>query len=481
MATEIQSERNQIANNSFQTYFDAMPCYVIVQDRDFKIIEANQMFREDFGDPQGGYCYKIYKKRDEKCDECPVERTFQTGKKQGSEQVIRDKSGQDVNVVAYTSPIKNNRGDIDAVLAICVDITELKYLAGRLKESEAQNRLVFDEVPCYISIQDKDLRLVRTNRRFKEDFSEQLGGFCYEVHKYRSEPCIPCPVIRTFQDGKLHQSEEVVTSKHGEQVYVLVHTAPIRNAHNEITHVMEMSANITDIRKLQSQLTSLGLLVGTISHGIKGLITGLDGGMYLVNSGLKQDNQNRIKKGWEIIQRNVCRIRAMVFNILYYSKEREPEWEKASPLRIITDVCSQLESASRDLGIELRKDFAEKVSDFLVDPPAIHSMLVNLIENAMDACRKDLDKDKHWIEIKLMDHGDTVVYEVADNGIGMDRETREKAFSLFFSSKGVEGTGLGLFIANKIVQKHGGSVNINSTPNVGSRFTVSLPRNHSLG
>jgi len=457
-----------------------MPCYVTVQDRDFKIIEANLLFRKYIGDPQDCYCYEIYKGRDAKCDECPVERTFLTGQKQGSEHVIRDKTGQNIEVIAYTSPIKNNRGEVSAVLEICVDVTELKFLERRVKESEAQNRLLFDEVPCYISIQDRDLRLVRTNRRFKEDFDEHLGGYCYEKYKHRTEPCIPCPVIRTFQDGKLHMSEEVVTSKHGEQAYVLVHTAPIRNAHNEITHVMEMSTNITDIRRLQSQLTSLGLLVGTISHGIKGLITGLDGGMYLVSSGLKKDNQERTKKGWEIIKRNVGRIRAMVFNILYYSKEREPEWERASPLQIITDVCNLLEGTARELGVEFRRDFAEEVDDFVVDPTAIHSMLVNLMENAIDACRKDLDKKDHWIEIKLMEEDDSVVYEVADNGIGMDQETREKAFSLFFSSKGVEGTGLGLFIANRIVQKHGGSIHIDSNLNGGSCFTVRLPRNHRL-
>jgi signal transduction histidine kinase len=65
--------------------------------------------------------------------------------------------------------------------------------------------------------------------------------------------------------------------------------------------------------------------------------------------------------------------------------------------------------------------------------------------------------------------------EVEDNGIGMDRETREKIFSLFFSSKGIKGTGLGLFISNKIVDKHGGSIGVDSSPGCGTRFEVRLP------
>jgi signal transduction histidine kinase len=64
---------------------------------------------------------------------------------------------------------------------------------------------------------------------------------------------------------------------------------------------------------------------------------------------------------------------------------------------------------------------------------------------------------------------------VEDNGIGMDRETREKAFSLFFSSKGLKGTGLGLFISNKIVDKHGGDIRVDSEQGRGTRFVIRLP------
>ncbi len=66
-------------------------------------------------------------------------------------------------------------------------------------------------------------------------------------------------------------------------------------------------------------------------------------------------------------------------------------------------------------------------------------------------------------------------FEVEDNGIGMDRETRDKVFSLFFSSKGLKGTGLGLFISNKIVDKHGGEIDVDSEPGRGTRFVVRLP------
>jgi signal transduction histidine kinase len=79
-------------------------------------------------------------------------------------------------------------------------------------------------------------------------------------------------------------------------------------------------------------------------------------------------------------------------------------------------------------------------------------------------------------------HGsdDHVEFVISDNGIGMDRETREKAFTLFFSSKGTEGTGLGLFVSNKIAIEHGGSIALESELNKGSRIAVRIPRSRSI-
>ena len=95
----------------------------------------------------------------------------------------------------------------------------------------------------------------------------------------------------------------------------------------------------------------------------------------------------------------------------------------------------------------------------------------------MDACRIDTKKLEHWVKAKVSGAPGKVLFDISDNGIGMDRETREKAFSLFFSSKGAGGTGLGLFISNKIAQSHGGSIMVESEEGKGSRFVVEMPRN----
>ena len=72
-------------------------------------------------------------------------------------------------------------------------------------------------------------------------------------------------------------------------------------------------------------------------------------------------------------------------------------------------------------------------------------------------------------------HKNDIIFTVRDNGIGMDLETRENAFSLFYSSKGKKGTGLGLFIASKFIGQHGGDINIDSVKGQGALFTVKIP------
>jgi len=246
--------------------------------------------RENFGDRPGAFCYELYKKRGAPCPHCAVERSFRDGKPHTGEQRITLRDGSKLQTIVFTSPLVDENGDIGAVLALSADITKVKELQEKF-------HLLFEEVPCYISVQDRELRLLEANRQFRTDFGDEIGERCYRVYKHRTEPCITCPVAETFEDGEVRTREEVVTSRTGEQMNVLCSVAPLRNSLGEIESVMEMSTNITELRQVQSQLTSLGMLVGTVAHGIKGPLSGLDGGLYLMDSGFNKEKPERIDQG----------------------------------------------------------------------------------------------------------------------------------------------------------------------------------------
>ncbi len=225
--------------------------------------------------------------------------------------------------MVHTTPIRDDSGEVVAVMEMHTDIGEVKRLQSHAAAIQERLAQLFEEVPCFITVQGPDRVIQHANRQFRETFGDPVGEHCFKMYKHRDEQCLVCPMQQTFDTGETREHEEVLFTKDGEKLNVLCTTAPLRNADGEVEAVIEMCIDITQIRELQSQLTSIGLLVGSISHGIKGLLTGLDGGIYMVNSGFAKDKPERVEKGWEMVQRNVERIRSMVLDILYYAKDRE--------------------------------------------------------------------------------------------------------------------------------------------------------------
>ena len=248
----------------------------------------------------------------------------------------------------------------------------------------------------------------------------------------------------------------------------------IRQKLREYTESLENL--VREKTELQSHLSSLGLMIGSISHGIKGLLTGLDGGMYLLDSGFAKENQDRIKEGWEIVQLMVEKIRKLIQDILFYAKERDLKWERIDALRFADELAMVVEPKLKGLDIEFVKDFDARIGKFEVDAGYVHSALINILENAVDACTREKAKKSHKVIFGVRQDRKNIIFDVSDNGIGMDRETREKIFTPFFSSKREKGTGLGLFISNKIIEQHGGLIDVKSTVGEGTLFSITIPK-----
>ena len=238
---------------------------------------------------------------------------------------------------------------------------------------------------------------------------------------------------------------------------------------------MELATNITQVRKLQDHLSSLGLLMSSISHAVKGMLTALDGGLYLIQSGLKKNEPIRIQEGIDAAKLTAERIRNAVLDILYYAKERELKQEDTLVSSLIHDVFQIIEPRMKNLPIAYACDIEPCLGNIEVDRTALRTALVNILENAVEACVEDSGKPSHRIDFRARANGGQVLFEVIDDGIGMDQQTQEKLFSLFFSSKGQKGTGLGLFIAQRVIQQHQGYVSVISSPGKGTTVSVLIP------
>jgi histidine kinase len=115
-------------------------------------------------------------------------------------------------------------------------------------------QMLFDLVPCIITVQDKNYRLIRYNREFADKFDPKPGDYCYQAYKGLSEKCPDCPVEKTFNDGKTHWSEESGPDKKGTRRHWLVKTCPIQNSKGETVAVMEINLDITHRKELKEKL-----------------------------------------------------------------------------------------------------------------------------------------------------------------------------------------------------------------------------------
>jgi signal transduction histidine kinase len=286
-------------------------------------------------------------------------------------------------------------------------------------------------------------------------------------------------VKETFADGRSHTAEIDVTLKDGRVRRLFIQTSAIADDSGRISHVMEMCTDVTVIHQLQDHLAALGLHISSISHGIKGMLTGLDGGDYMIRSGLEKKNFDRISNGWEIIRENIAMIRKMVIDILYHSKNRPLELQPVSVFDFIQELVTTMDSRIRKAGIELILDTPNPSTDFhvIMDKNVLFGACLAILENAVDACISVAhDRKKLTIRIQVAETLDQVLFKIRDNGKGLDREYRQKIFSLFYSDKGNKGTGLGLFIARRSVQLHQGEIHVDSVPGEFTEFTIAIPK-----
>ena len=456
--------------------FSGLPCLVSVQDGYQRIVSVNQLYRDRLGDRLGQPGYDIYAGAAGSEVGSPVGRTLSTGLSQKSRETIIGADGSLSAVMVHTAPVRSVDGEIDLVLELAVDAGEVQRLQDELRATRQRYQQLFDEAPCFISVLDRRLRIQATNRRFKAEFGDSTGGLCYEAACGTGRPCFGCPTLKTLEDGQSHQTELTVRGKDGQPVQVVVWTAPIRNEAGEIEAVMEMATDITELSRMQDHLASLGMLIASLSHGIKGLLTALDGGVYKVNAGFRAGDQQMVQTGWCKVTELIGRIKSMVLDILFYAKKRELQLREIEAAELASQVAETVAPKAEQLGVVFISEISPNLGRFAVDAVVLSAAMVNILENAVDACLDDRTKQTHEVVFRARPDANGVFFEIEDNGVGMQPETLTRLFSVFFSTKGSRGTGLGLFIAKKAVDQHGGRIGAVSEPGLGSTFRIWIPR-----
>jgi two-component system, NtrC family, sensor kinase len=253
--------------------------------------------------------------------------------------------------------------------------------------------------------------------------------------------------------------------------------------------------------KLQSErLAAIGETVATLSHAIKNILQGLRGGADVVEMGLNKNDLKIAKGGWVIQKRNLDRIISLTMNMLAFSRQRAVELELTRIAPIIDECAQVLEGQCATRQVALIVDVDPEMPPVPLDAPLLHQAILNLLTNAVEAVEAGTGAvtvkavyrpgstattavaklqgrlpalDKRTPEPKHIPAEVEVL--VIDNGPGIPAAKQPWVFEPFNTTKGTKGTGLGLAVAKRIVEDHGGRISIESTEGRGATFKILLP------
>ncbi len=252
----------------------------------------------------------------------------------------------------------------------------------------------------------------------------------------------------------------------------------MRRKLNEYTQNLEQMVKEKTKQLVEAErLAAVGQTVAGLSHAIKNITGGLKGGAFVLEKGIELSDQKYLMQGWEMIKGNVDKITNLSLDLLNYAKDSDLNFQDGDPNQPAREVFDLMRQRARELGIKLDKDFSERLDTCQFDTDLIYRCLLNLVTNAIDACVSDAaGKEKKKVVIRTCPkRGGGIEYRVQDNGCGMNAEVKKNIFQQFFSTKGSEGTGIGLMITKKIVDEHHGEITVESQEGAGSTFIIRIP------
>ena len=222
----------------------------------------------------------------------------------------------------------------------------------------------------------------------------------------------------------------------------------------------------------RDRLAAMGRTVAAISHAVKNILQGLQGGAGALEMALDRGDLDLAREAWPILQRNLDRIHDLTFNMLAWSRTSHLDLEPGSLEDLVGDIAQTNRAMFEQRRVTL-EIAAASLPDVPFDSAALHQAVLNLLLNALEAAppRRGVVRMATMVD----DAAQEALIAISDNGEGIEPAQHATIFEPFASTRGQRGTGLGLAVTRRIVAAHGGRVTVDSSPGQGACFTIHLP------
>lgn len=472
----------------YQHLFEQVPCYISVQDKNFRLLRYNQEFARQFDPHPGDHCYKVYKGRSDRCPVCPVSKTFADGQSHNSEETGATKDGQTSHWFVRTSPIRDAEGEVTAVMEMSLDITAMKRLEEKIRKSEAKYRVIFNNIPNPLFVLDRNtLNILDCNDSVEQVYGyakDELVGRSFLDLFDRSEKERYALSLKT--SDVLNQTRQ--TAKDGRTLFVNTRISPSEYLGQDALLVTTSDITRRLLAEQQliqaSKMATLGEMATGIAHELNQPLTVIKTASSFLVKKVRQEEtirENILKTLAEEIDGHVDRASNIINHLREFGRKADVRKERVNvnePLEKVLDIFGQ-QLKLRE--IEVVKDLAPNLPTILADANRLEQVFINLVINARDAIEEKWERGDHQdagkeIYLKTMIQAGKVTVMIVDNGAGIPESLKDRIFEPFYTTKKVgKGTGLGLSISYGIIQDYDGTITVDSTENEGSAFLIRFP------
>jgi PAS domain S-box-containing protein len=362
------------------------------------------------------------------------------------------------------------------------DALEVERILLRTLIANLPHRIFYkDTQGCYVVINNVMARTYSLN-----SVDDAVGKSVFDFYPKELAAKYHADDMAVVQSGEpLINREETSINENGKKIWLLTNKLPVRDRDGQVIGLIGISIDITDRKQAEAQRLELALaqekaeflkeFLNTVSHDLKTPLSIMNTTVYLLERLTDPETQ---KNKLEIIKGQTLRLTKLIEDILMMSQlESVPELD-LQPLDInllLGNIGSGFRAVAEQKPLTMNLSLTPTLPRVLGDEDSINRVFVNLIENALSYTPAE-----GIITIQTFVHANNVTIEIRDTGIGVSETDLPYIFDPFFRADRARaahtgGTGLGLAIVKKIIEMHGGSIEVESQPGVGSTFRVRLP------
>jgi histidine kinase len=485
---EKQTELNR-QKDDYRRLFDLVPCIITVQDRDYRLLSYNREFSKRFDPAPGEFCYTAYKGRSEKCEFCPVEKTFADGLPHFSEETGLNKDGTRNHWIVKTVPMTDAGGEIVGAMEMSLDITQHKVLEDRLVQSEKKYHAIFNNIPNPVFLLDSDTFEIL-------DCNNSVGT----VYGYRRDEVAGRSFLDFFDEDeregyarqmRRHDDIERVRHRHrsGQIFFVHIRVTPSDDPNSKV--LLATTTDITQQLEAELQLIQAGKMA-TLGEMATGVAHELNQPLSVIKTAsnffIKKTSRAEpiapdiLETMAKEIDQHVDRASGIINHLRQFGRKSDIALEPVAVNSILRRAFEMFGQQLKLRDIEVVWQIDETLPIIQAEGGRLEQVFINLLINARDAI------EERWpletpsseavkkITLKSYRRDDQIHVDICDTGKGIPESIRSKIFEPFFTTKKVgEGTGIGLSISYGIINDLRGRIWVTSKEGQGTCFKISLP------